>query len=357
MEIISSGNNTAITGTRRIEFIDAMRGFTMILVVVCHVSGFCLGIESDIPSIHPYLYEFRMPTFFFISGFVLYKANQIWDVKFVFEFLRKKFPVQIITTAIFLLCFLKINHITVVDGLYSESKEGYWFTYCLFVYFVTYSICRWILNLFKVNGRLTDLFIICVGLLFYILFSVRSVYYSIPINNNIGSLLSLQHWGYYLFFTIGTLFKKYYSTIIDYLHRNHIILVCLAVFFISNLFYDELVSSHINAFNLITAITGIVLVFSFFEKHQDAFIKEKPIGKSLQYIGRRTLDIYLLHYLILPVNLLGLTSFLRDNPVPLIEFAISLVISLLVIGTCLILSAILRMSPISAYLLFGVKKK
>lgn len=357
MEITSLESNASMTGKKRIEFIDAMRGFTMILVVVCHVSGFCLGIESDIPSIHPYLYEFRMPTFFFISGFVLYKANQIWDTKYVVKFLTKKFPVQIITTVIFFLFFLKINQTTIIDGLYSESKQGYWFTYCLFVYFIAYSICRWILNLFKARGWLVDFCIISIGFLFYILFSVRSVYYSLPINSDIGSLLSLQHWGYYLFFTIGTLFKKHYQTILEHLHRNHIILICLAIFFTSNLYYDELVASHINAFNLITAITGIVLVFSFFEKHKDAFLKEKPIGKALQYIGRRTLDIYLLHYLILPVNLLSLTSFLRDHPVPLIEFTISLVISLLVIGTCLILSAILRLSPKSAYFLFGVKKK
>ena len=357
MEITSFGSNTPMTGTKRIEFIDAMRGFTMILVVVCHVSGFCLGIESDIPSIHPYLYEFRMPTFFFISGFVLYKANQIWNAIYVFKFLNKKFPVQIITTAIFFLFFLKINHINVIDGLYSESKQGYWFTYCLFVYFITYSICRWILNTFRVKGRLVDFCIICIGFLFYFLFSVRSIYYSLPINSDIGSLLSLQHWGYYLFFTIGTLFKKHYETILEHLHKNHVILICFALFFTSNLFYDELVASHVNAFKLITAITGIIIVFSFFEKHQDTFLKEKPIGKSLQYIGRRTLDIYLLHYLILPVNLFSLTSFLREQPVPLIEFTISLVISLLVIGACLILSSILRMSPILSYLLFGVKKK
>ena len=357
MEITSFGSNTLMTGTKRIEFIDAMRGFTMILVVVCHVSGFCLGIESNIPSIHPYLYEFRMPTFFFISGFVLYKANQIWNTKYIFEFMKKKFPVQIITTAIFFLFFLKINHITVIDGLYSESKQGYWFTYCLFVYFITYSICRWILNLFRVKGWLVDFFIICIGFLFYILFSVRPIYYSLPINVDIGSLLSLQHWGYYLFFTIGTLFKKHYRTILDHLHRNHVILICLAIYFISNLFYDEFVASHVNVFNLITAITGIIIVFSFFEKHKDAFLKETPLGKSLQYIGRRTLDIYLLHYLILPVNLLSLTSFLRNHPVPLIEFTISLVVSLLVIGVCLILSAILRMSPVLSYLLFGVRKK
>lgn len=357
MEVTPSGINTTMTGTKRIEFIDAMRGFTMILVVVCHVSGFCLGIENDIPSIHPYLYEFRMPTFFFISGFVLYNAKQIWDSKYVFAFLKKKFPVQIVTTAIFFGVFLKVNHITLLDGLFGESKQGYWFTYCLFIYFIVYSVCRWIIHLLNVKDWLADSFIICIGLLFYILFSVRSIYYSLQISNDIGSLLSLQHWGYYLYFTIGTLFKKHYIAILDRLHRNHIILVCLFIFFISNIFYDELIAKHVNAFNLTTALTGIILVFSFFEKNKDTFTKDKPIGRCLQYIGRRTLDIYLLHYLILPTNLLELTSFLRNNPIPLIEFTFSLLISLLIIGACLLISAILRMSSISSYLLFGIKKK
>lgn len=124
MEITSLESNASMTGKKRIEFIDAMRGFTMILVVVCHVSGFCLGIESDIPSIHPYLYEFRMPTFFFISGFVLYKANQLWNTKYVFKFLTKKFPVQNITTVIFFLFFLKksIKLQLLMDCIANQSK-------------------------------------------------------------------------------------------------------------------------------------------------------------------------------------------------------------------------------------------
>ena len=106
MEVI---RKTLLSSNQRIEFIDAMRGFTMILVVVCHVAGFCLGIQDDIPSIHPYLYEFRMPTFFFISGFVLYKSAQVWNLKYVLLFLRKKMPVQIVTTFVFFIIFVYIH--------------------------------------------------------------------------------------------------------------------------------------------------------------------------------------------------------------------------------------------------------
>lgn len=341
---------------KRIEYIDAMRGFTMILVVVCHVAGFCLDIQNDTPSIHPFLYEFRMPTFFFISGFVLYKHGIKWDAKHTYRFLKKKFPVQIVTTTIIFLVFIHINNYTIKESLYSESKQGYWFTYTLFIYFIVYSFCRTILTLCSCKKIAKDLIILIIGFLFYLLFSVKSVYNCIPIDYEFKSLLSMHHWGYYFFFCIGTLFKKHYNYIQELIDLKPIITICLIIFFGFNLFYDELTSTHINFFNLMTALTGIILIFSFFRMKQDIFSKEKILGRSLQYIGRRTLDIYLLHYLILPVNLIAFNSPLLRHPVPLIEFVITLVISLLVIAGCLMLSSILRMSPLLAYILFGVKK-
>ena len=57
---------------QRLEWLDAMRGFTMILVVAYHVaqSGF---MESEkISASLPFLVLFRMPLFFFVSGFLAY---------------------------------------------------------------------------------------------------------------------------------------------------------------------------------------------------------------------------------------------------------------------------------------------
>ena len=81
---------------QRIEYIDALRGFTMILVVIHHVALFMWGILG-IHSIHGYLMQVRMPMFYFISGFVLYKAGVVWNLKHAVQFLRKKFVVQIVS--------------------------------------------------------------------------------------------------------------------------------------------------------------------------------------------------------------------------------------------------------------------
>lgn len=52
----------------RINYIDALRGFTMILVVVGHVIGRSLGLGGYDSVISSIILTFRMPMFFFISG-------------------------------------------------------------------------------------------------------------------------------------------------------------------------------------------------------------------------------------------------------------------------------------------------
>ena len=88
---------------KRIEYIDALRGFTMLLVVYAHVRLYGYHQIDDItPNSYNSIFLFiRMPLFFFVSGFVLYKSTQIWNLKNSTTFIIKKFKVQIISTLIF----------------------------------------------------------------------------------------------------------------------------------------------------------------------------------------------------------------------------------------------------------------
>ena len=72
--------NNAVVKKPRLEWLDALRGFTMILVVANHVAGMGFGEEWKHSSAIPFLILFRMPLFFFVSGFLSYKASQIWDL-------------------------------------------------------------------------------------------------------------------------------------------------------------------------------------------------------------------------------------------------------------------------------------
>ena len=91
--------NTGGGATKRIEYLDAMRGFTILLVVMWHVSYFGLGFDSsDTFNLQQYVFvPLRMPLFFFVSGFLMYKAAFQWNYSNTAQFLKKKVLVQVIS--------------------------------------------------------------------------------------------------------------------------------------------------------------------------------------------------------------------------------------------------------------------
>ena len=114
----------------RIEYIDAMRGFTMILVVYSHVCMFCFG--DYFMAFNKVLFLLRLPCFFFISGWLFYKIGRIWDMTTARQVISKKFMVQIIPTVI----FLALHERTQFFHQLGAFKGGYWFTFALFEYFI-----------------------------------------------------------------------------------------------------------------------------------------------------------------------------------------------------------------------------
>lgn len=345
-------NSLESSSHKRIEYIDALRGFTMILVVLYHVSGYCAGIIGDVPNYHHYLQQIRMPLFFLISGFVLYKIDTVWDVKYIFKFLKKKFVVQILSTFFFFILYTHYMEKDFMVGTRDLYKYGYWFTYILFFYYIFYSIIRFLFR------RYEDYVIVVIAALFYII-NWPPLFQAIPLSDSIKAILSVPFWYYFCFFLLGTLLKKHFDYVQDMLDKWVLITICVFFYFLLNIYNDVIPSS--GAIGLLKGfcqtITGVVIVFSFFRANQSSFTKEKFLGRSLQYIGKRTLDIYLLHYFFIPYNLGQIVCIFRDYPMPAVEFVFSLIIASVIILFCLLISKVIRLSPILAHLLFGVKVK
>jgi len=109
---------------------------------------------------------------------------------------------------------------------------------------------------------------------------------------------------------------------------------------------------------MISGYVSTILVFTFFRKKEHIFSKDNWFGKSIQFIGRRTLDIYLLHYFFLPYHQLqdlGTRLIQYDNKA--LEIATILILTLCIIGISLAASSIIRLSPFLAHYLFGAKSK
>ena len=66
---------------QRVRYIDALRGFTMILVVWAHVM-LDMGLGGYNTVLGSIFLTFRMPMFFYISGYIAYKSLEKWNFSF-----------------------------------------------------------------------------------------------------------------------------------------------------------------------------------------------------------------------------------------------------------------------------------
>ena len=124
---------------KRIEYIDAMRGFNMILIVMLHFITISYGGVLGF-SWTSFFTTFQLPLFFFISGFLMYKENRIWSVNTTFDYLTNKAKALLIPSFVFFSFYIYISKADLWAEFCIDSKSGYWFTFTLFEYYVIYMI-------------------------------------------------------------------------------------------------------------------------------------------------------------------------------------------------------------------------
>lgn len=331
---------------KRIEFIDAMRGFTMILVVFQHVATYCWHMGKGM-SFHDFFLQVRMPMFFFISGFVLYKAGVVWDFKQIKAFFKKKIPVQLISPFIFFCVYLYFIDASFYKTNFDPSREGYWFTFVLFAFYVIYATVR-----FFIRNNWSDIVLLLIGGALMTVITPTG-YLLFPLPHRAMEFLCVYNWQYFIFFVLGTLAKKYYPQL-ERILDNHILLtVCIIIFFLTNAYID-VIPINDKIIRHLLSFPGLVILFSFFRINKRSFSKEKRLGRTLQYVGRRTLDVYLIHFFLLPKQLSFVTVF-TDHPMPIIEAAVTLSIAIIIVAVSLLIGNIFRLSPFLAHWVFGVK--
>ena len=345
--------------TRRIEYIDALRGFAMILVLYFHIPSYCLG--NAYIGFNDILEWVRMPLFFFISGFVFYKADRIWDSETIRTILKKKFMVQIIPMAVFMTLFLLLFGYMEPNS-FGSDKKGYWYTFVLFEYFVLYIGAE---ALFNKNKTFTGEIYVFLSVL---LLSIASFYYAkyyIRYSEELGNwktilgFLSFVKIRHFIFFWFGTIVRKYFTKFIS-ITDNIYIVAAIGVIFIATILFPSvhhIIGLEYPAF-MLSGFASTVLVFTLFRKNAQLFTKDKWFGKFLQFIGRRTLDIYLIHYFFLPYHCLqDFGTWLIGYDDKALEVIVILTLSLCVLAVSLIASSIIRLSPFLAHYLFGAKVK
>ena len=166
-------------------------------------------------------------------------------------------------------------------------------------------------------------------------------------------LLSVHQWRFFIFLVLGTLVREHFDVVQQWLDGKWLVAVCVVFYLVVNALGDVLPVRAI-AMRGLLSLAGLVVVFSFFRSKQALFSRETALGRTMQYVGRRTLDIYLIHYFLIPMQLNFVTVF-TDHPMPVIEATVSSIIAIVIIAASLLVSEIIRLSPWLAHWLFGAK--
>lgn len=343
---------------QRMEWLDAMRGFTMLMVVAYHVSLISFGEAPKTSAAMSLLIMFRMPLFFFVSGFLAYRASFQWGLVDTLRLVLKKIHIQLLPTFIFLCAFLVIRRAdfceSFVDAMKSPYKGGYWFTLVLLYMFILYYFVAFITKRLKHQHWVFIVFWLLSIAVYETAYMPKYFKYPNEFFWKASSFIQLIL--YFQFFLFGNVVHRYWNKVLRIFDSQWFYPVLCVVAFgccAEYLRWHSLRGMWINLPRTTAMYATLLVVLMFFRHYHESFTHETRIGRWLQYVGTRTLDVYLLHYIFLPkIPFMG-EWFNANRPNFVMSVFCSVCVAIIVICFCLLVSNILRVSPLYSKHLFG----
>lgn len=281
---------------QRIRYLDALRGFTILLVVYFHIINYS---EAEGNSFIINIFQnIRMPLFFCISGFFAYGCFDILLLKkrISNRFFKQLWP-TILISSIYIILTSSASITDWFDFLIDDFKRGYWFTYTIVQVFLIYALTSFLLTYFQAN-RFSQL-IVYLSLFFIFLITKYLINTFVPhlICGKVGGFLSLQKFiNLNAWFFFGVIIRLYFDKFQSFLEKKIFILLNLGVFILSFILLDYIPNIIISSIN---SLSGIILMINIFYYMRFFWDSNHPIAKGLILLGAATLPIYLYHYFIL----------------------------------------------------------
>lgn len=355
-------NDTTRTGnTNRLESMDALRGVAIILVIYCHVTSYWMHYSTDINNV---LAQWRMPLFFFVSGFFAYSAN--FTRELFNRRIKNRLSRQLYPTVIVFLTFVCVSSLlfetsfsdTFGKALVDPNKKGYWFTYSLVQVFAVFALMAAGFTKAGVTAVRQTIVYLTLALILTVtwIFTADEETFAKPFLSvwnslSIGKTLPLVS-----FFFLGVATRINQASLFRLMSRWWFTLSALAVFVTCYILLPDDYDAN-RPLYFISRLGGMSTVVSFFILFGRHFDQTTRIGRWLQRVGRNTLPIYLFHFFIL---ILG-QAFVEHNglkirdycPNALVELAYFLPISIILTEFCLFVDSMLRRVPIAHKAVFA----
>ena len=319
--------------TKRITYIDALKGLAIILVVWGHIAEKSMGVEN-MPF--NYMYgSFHMPLFIFLSGLFAYKGMQKASWQYVGNFLRKKAVRILLPFLVIGGCYsLIVEHS--FTAVYSGEMGGYWFLPALFICMVMGLVQRSVALIFR-GGKIADL------LAFILVWGAASSLWvlKLPIPYWLAALKSFPY------FMAGHFFASYGLLTGGFIQKQWVKTSAILLY-VAAMAYTRICGGHFLNFTGLFAIMFLLALAAQYEGR---------LPKWLSAVGRYSLEIYVLHWFFLPkmpswgAFLLGQDSF---NGNFILTAMVCSMVSVFIIAACIIVAKIIKLSDLLDYLCFGV---
>ena len=271
----------------RISYIDALRGFAIILVVIGHLvqNNYSDAYHNSIFNV---IYSIHMPLFFFISGCVTKRhiintESYSCENNSILSRFRKAClggGIKLANKA-FALILPSILWTVLVPNYFSnfsisESISNFWFLNTLFVVLILWEFIQEII--FVVGDRYKYFVMGVISVAFIFLFVIGISRFTIM---------------YFIMFIIGYLTKRY--NLIEHIPSWIISILCIMfLLFVSNFSFGSNASGDPERIFWefpLSIMASIVLLYVF-----SKFESKTYLYKGVEYIGKFTLGIYVCHF-------------------------------------------------------------
>lgn len=283
-----------VSKTVRLNYIDALRGFTILLVVYLHFINFSLDLKTEDSIITSVFVPIRMPLFFCISGFFAYCA---FDKTLLRNRIKNRIFKQLWPTICIFFVFFLFYQMFEVGGLKAallqNTKMGYWFTYSLVQVYLSFTLISISLHWLRFNRggqclAYSFVFICCISLN-YIIWNYCNHSLHTTAAYFLSSMMTLRYAAWFYF---GVILKLMFENLKQIMNKAFFFPIVLLFFIISYL--------HQDVYQTITgtmcSMSGILLVVSIFYYTRKFWDSRSWFARVMIMIGTATLPVYLFHY-------------------------------------------------------------
>lgn len=316
----------SVTPHSRQSYLDVLKGIAIFLVVMGHVIAFQIrGLDHSL--LFKIIGTVHMPLFFFISGWLSFKAAgiEVFSGKALFKRFRRLIIPMVVLSSLWVLYYPKTGLESPLApgfaGLWCDMwKNGYWFTPVLFCIFLCFGVVQ------PLMMRCRSVFAeLCAGAVITAVLYAGDLFLAPHLRGILSTELIVQ---YLPMFLLGWIARRHSDGFKAFWLKSKgftLALICgvPAFYFITWTWeFPWLAPWMIFILNIITrfciAVAGFGCVVPWSER-----TPETPAVKLWSLLGRKSLAIYLLHYFFL-FPLMGLRPyFLAMNSalVPMALFA------------------------------------